>query len=217
MVLKFYMLFVLYIFFIGKFAQKANMTKVKLVSEPKEYFNMLTSDKVKVTDASFVNDDVVEIHYENKDDFVEPNARTNVVVAAFTTAHACLKLYSVLEQLKERVIYYDTDSVIYTYKPGEENPKTGVYLGELTDELDGNYITTFVSGSPKNYAYKLSNGKTCCKIRGITLNYQTLETVNFDVMRDMMLCAINKVTTKITAKTIQNVFDFVLLIFDFIK
>ena len=126
------------------------MTKVKLVYEPKEYFDMLTSDKVEVTDASFVNDDVVEIHYENKDDFVEPNARTNVVIAAFRTAHTRLKLYSVLQQLKERVIYYDTDPVIYTSTPGEENPKTGVYLGELTDELDGDYITTFVSGGPKN-------------------------------------------------------------------
>ena len=57
----------------------------------------------------------------------------------------------------------------------------------LSPALDGNYITTFVSGGPKNYAYKLNNGKTCCKIRGITLNFQTLETVNFDVMRDMVV------------------------------
>ena len=128
------------------------MSKVKLVSEPQEYFDMLTADETEVIDASFVSDDVLELRYENKENFVEPNARTNVVITAFTTAHARLKLYSVLEQLKERVLYYDTDSVIYTSKPGEEDPKTGVYLGELIDELDGDYITTFVSGGPKNYA-----------------------------------------------------------------
>ena len=71
-------------------------------------------------------------------------------------------------------------------KLGEPEPETGVYLGELTDELDGDYITTFVSGGPKNYAYELSSGKTCCKIRGITLNYQTLEKVNFNVMCDLV-------------------------------
>ena len=82
------MWFVLFIYlFIGTFAQKPNMTKVK-VSEHKEYFDMLTADEVEVTDASFVSDDVPEIRYENKDDFVEMNARTNVVIAAFTTAHA---------------------------------------------------------------------------------------------------------------------------------
>ena len=94
------------------------MSKVKLISEPKEYFDMLTSDQIYVTDVSFVSDDVIQIRYENNDDFVEPNTRTNVVIAAFTTAHARLKLYSVLEQLKERVVYYHTDSVIYTSKPG---------------------------------------------------------------------------------------------------
>ena len=172
--------------FAGKFAQKPNMTKVKLVSEPEEYFDMLTSDEIEVTDASFVSDDVIELRYENKENFVEPNARTNVVIAAFTTAHARLKLYSVLEQLGERVLYYDTDSVIYVSKLGEPEPETGVYLGELTDELDGDYITTFVSGGPKNYGYELSSGKTCCKIRGITLNYETLEKVNFNVMCDMV-------------------------------
>ena len=163
------------------------MTKVKLVSEPEEYFDMLTSDEIEVTDASFVSDDVIELRYENKENFIEPNGKTNVVIAAFTTAHARLKLYSVLEQLGERVLYYDTDSVIYASKPGELEPETGVYLGELTDELDGDYITTFVSGGPKNYAYELSNGKTCCKVRGITLNYQTLQTVNFNVMKDMVI------------------------------
>ena len=33
------------------------------------------------------------------------NGKTNVVIAAFTTAHARLKLYSVLEQLDRRVLY----------------------------------------------------------------------------------------------------------------
>ena len=115
------------------------------------------------TDASFVSDNVMELQYENKENFIEPNAKTNVVIAAFTTAHARLKLYSILEQLGERVLYYDTDSMIYVSKPGQIEPETGVYLGALTDEFDGNYITTFVSGGPKNYAYKLNNVKHVVK------------------------------------------------------
>ena len=111
------------------------MTKVKLITN---YFDMLPADEIVVTDASFVSDDVMELRYENKENFIEPNAKTNVVIAAFTTAHARLKLYSNLEQLGERVLYYDTDSVIYVSKPGEMEAETGVYLGELTDELDGN-------------------------------------------------------------------------------
>ena len=85
------------------------MTKVKIISDPAEYFDLLSSDQIKVTDANFINDELTEVHFENVDEF----GKTNVVIAAFTTAHARLKLYSVLEQLDRRVLYFDTDSVIY--------------------------------------------------------------------------------------------------------
>ncbi|CAB4015355.1 DNA polymerase [Paramuricea clavata] len=95
--------------FWGKFAQRANMAKVELIS-----------------------------------DVQTPNSKTNVVIAAFTTAYARLKLYEVLDQLNERVLYYDTDSVIFVSKPGESEPPLGPYLGQLTDELKEGHITTFI-------------------------------------------------------------------------
>ncbi|CAB4006372.1 DNA polymerase [Paramuricea clavata] len=146
--------------FWGKFAQRPNMTKVKIISDPAEYFDLLSSDQINVTDANFINDELIEVHFENVDEFVEADGKTNVVIAAFTTAHARLKLYGVLEQLNRRVLYFDTDSVIYVSKEDEWEPPTGSYLGQLTDELDGGYITTFVSGGPKNYAYETSTDKT---------------------------------------------------------
>ena len=156
-------------FLVGTFAQQPNMTKVKIVSDPAEYFDLLSSDQINVTDANFINDELIEVHFENVDEFVEADGKTNVVIAAFTTAHGRLKPYGVLEQLNRRVLYFDTDSVIYVAKEGEWEPPTGSYLGELTDELDGGHITTFVSGGPKNYVYETNNDKTVCKVRGITL------------------------------------------------
>ena len=112
-----------------------------------------------------------------------PSDKTNVVIAAFTTAQARLKLYSVLERIQQRVLYFDTDSIIFTSKPGEWVPPLGDYLGELTNELDDDdYITTFVSGGPKNYAYQTKNGKTICKVRGFTLNYRGSQKLNFSTM-----------------------------------
>ena len=71
----------------------------------------------------------------------------------------------------------------------------GDTLGSMTNELQpGEYIDEFVSGGPKNYAYRVVNrtdstktSKTVCKVRGITLNYSTSQLVNFDVIRDMIL------------------------------
>ena len=56
-------------------------------------------------------------------------------IAAFTTAHARLLLYNVLDKLQKLVLYYDTDSVIYSHCPGQCDQPLGEGLGEFTDEL----------------------------------------------------------------------------------
>ena len=168
------------------------MTQTKRVTEPKELFNYLDSDQYVVSEALMVNDETVQIQYTNKDEFVEENDKVNIVIAAFTTAYARLKLYDLLDLLQERVLYYDTDSVIYVHEPGKPDPPLGDYLGDLTDELDvGDYITTFISGGPKNYAYLTNNGKTETKIRGITLNYDATKKINMDVMRHLVDSRVN--------------------------
>ena len=95
------------------------MTKTKRVTEPKELFEYLDSDQYEVSEARMVNDETVEIQYKNKDEFVEEKDKVNIVIAAFTTAYARLKLYDLLDLLQERVLYYDTDSVIYVHEPGK--------------------------------------------------------------------------------------------------
>ena len=167
----------------GKLGQRPNFPKTKVVSDPKEYFELLSSGGVEVTNANLINDHVVEMTYVMKEPFVEASDRTNVVLAAFTTAQARIKFYKVLDALDRRVCYYDTDSIIYTVNEGEWEPPLGDHLGELTNELeDDDWIVTFVSAGPKNYAYKTHQGKTCCKVRGITLNFRASEKVNFETM-----------------------------------
>ena len=51
-----------------------------------------------------MSEDILEIRYEYGENFVEVNPNTNVIVAAFTTAHARLQLYDELDMLKERVL-----------------------------------------------------------------------------------------------------------------
>jgi hypothetical protein len=107
------------------------------------------------------------------------------------TTGARLKLYTYLDALKERAIYCDTDSVIYIQKCGQPPTVTcGDKLGDITNELRSDeHIEEFVYGGPKNYAYKTSQNKTVCKVRGITLNYATARLINFDSIRDMILDA----------------------------
>jgi hypothetical protein len=86
----------------------------------------------------------------------------SIILASFVTAHAKLKLFELLEQLGRRVLYFDTDSVIYTCGPCERPLRFESNLGDLADEIVGNYgpgvrINEFASLGPKTYC--LSIGK----------------------------------------------------------
>ena len=79
---------------------------------------------------------------------IVPPGRSNIFIAAFTTAYAHLKLYGYLEKLQHRVLYIDTDSLIYVVRDGESPLELGNYLGDLTDELGGDTIQEFLSAGP---------------------------------------------------------------------
>ena len=71
--------------------------------------------------------------------------------------------------------------------------KTGDSLGAMTSELKPAFhIEEFVSGRPKNCAYRVVDTmtgmrETVCKVRGITLNYSASQAVNFDVIKVVLL------------------------------
>ena len=44
------------------------------------------------------------------------------------------------------VLYHDTDNIIYA-SDGVNDPPLGNFLGDFTDELDGDVITIFVLGN----------------------------------------------------------------------
>ena len=198
-----------FISFLGKFAQRSNLTKTEEVTEPKDLYAYLDSDQYEVKDAQMINDETVEIQYVAKEGFVEENDKVNIVIAAFTTAYARLKLYDLLDLLQERVLYYDTDSVVYVHEPGKPDPPLGDYLGDLTDELKGGYITTFISGGPKNYGYVTNTGEAILKIRGITLTYDATKSINVNTMRDFVEQFVhyhiqNKITINIPYKITRD-------------
>ena len=166
------------------------MPRTSYITDPCEYFDMLTSDHQSVKDVSYVSDEMVRMQWVNDDDFIETSGRTNVIIAAYTTAQARLELYSYLEPLDSRTIYADTDSVVFTVKPGEWEPPLDAFLGGMTDVCPGQSIVSFVTGGPKNYGYvtKDEKGKqaTHCKVKGITLNYKNALDINYEVIKAMV-------------------------------
>ena len=173
--------------FWGKFGQASGQTKTEYVCTPEHLFKLLTDEKVNVQDFHILNDLLIQVDWTEDEDFAAPSSFQNIFIACFTTVHARIKLYSLLDELKGRALYCDTDSVVYTVEPGKTKLPLGDYLGELTNELqDGDHITEFVSTGPKAYAYKTLFGHTSTKLKGFTLNYTNSQQVNFASMKRLV-------------------------------
>ncbi len=191
--------------FWGRFGMREDLPKTEYVTEYDRFIELLTSNEFIVTDANIVNDEMLLVNYRHNKEFVPGSAYTNVVLAAFTTTLARLKLYELLKILGKKVLYMDTDSVIFI-SPQDVDPLheyLGENLGKMTDEItaehgQGSHIVEFVSGGPKNYGYKVSNGVTTFKVKGISQNFQNSDKVNFQVMLDLIKGFVgNGDTTKI--------------------
>ena len=185
--------------FYGKFGQRTNMKKTLFVKDIKQLMQVLTDPGKLLMDFHIMNDDVIQVEYKNTEDFECQSFNTNVTIAAFCTSRARLKLWSVMQKLGKRVLYHDTDSIIFSVKDGEYVPPLGTYLGQLTDELtckemgcrkqgcSGHWIEEFVSCGPKNYSFRVNTGEIVCKVRGFSLNYKSSLILNFESMKEALV------------------------------
>ena len=191
----------------GRLGMNTDRTSFKLITSAAEWFKMITDKQFKINAVEFSDQDAVQVYYSNF--FNEGSSETSVTHAAFVTAHARLKLYSELEKIGDRVLYFDTDSIIYISRPNSYTPVLGNYLGDLTNELEkGDYIEEFVSAGPKNYGYKTIMGKSSCTVKGFTLNSSTKKLINFNSIKNIV---INDREEKIEAeqlKFIRNKHDW---------
>ena len=223
--------------FWGKMGQNAEkMLKTEYIKSPEYFFKLLSDDTINVHDAYLVSDEVIHVKYNKKTPFSQQSNSSNVIIAAYVTAQARLHLYETLKILQKRCLYFDTDSVIFTAKNNEYIPETGIFLGELTNEISTNeepnsYITKFISCGPKNYGIEIYRPNTnkydyLIKVKGLSLNFETDSLINFNSMRDLINKSIiddpvllnipqtifrtsnfNEIQTKNTYKIYQLVYD----------
>ena len=208
--------------FWGKFGQRPNQTQVTTCANPSQFFQIIMDDRQIVHRIEIVNEHMIEVYHSFDQPCIPVQTNVNIFIACFTTSYAWLKLYDALDTLQERVLYFDTDSVIYTQKPCESPIPTVNYLGEYTNELnEGDHIVEFVAAGPKNYALNTKQGKQTCKVRGFTLNVWGQNILHFASMKDLVLneilepdneeeCILTldnpyKITRCTTSKTIKTI------------
>ena len=71
-----------------------------------------------MTDATLIGDDLMLLQYQLIDDASDSSRKTNVILAAFTTAHAGGGiLYENMQCVRnpKNILYCDTDSLMYVH------------------------------------------------------------------------------------------------------
>lgn len=129
-------------------------------------------------------------------------SHTNIAVAAMITSHARIRLWRELNKLGDRVLYHDTDSIIYEHNPALYNIPEGRYLGEWENEFPPHIkVTKFASTGPKCYTLVTQDSNTgqlaeCVKVKGITLNCTNADLINFQTMKELVTGELDKVLAK---------------------
>ena len=127
--------------------------------------------------------------WKYKDTFQKESATTNVFIGCTTTTYGRIALYNGMQAAGlENVFYTDTDSMVVLCDREQYPVPVSPYLGQYKDELDDgsgekDFIKTFVSAGPKNYAYLTNKGHSEVKIKGFTLNSKTSKVLNYSSMK----------------------------------
>ena len=160
------------------------------------HHQFVTDNKIKERVFRILDINTILCWGQLEERFIYPDNKGNIVHTAFVTCWARLHLYNkLLQPLRSRVLYLDTDSCLFICLPGEWKPSLGNCLGELTDVLedDSLVIANFCSGGPKNYGYivvKKAMGefvKCELKVRCISINKAIQDDVNFQTLQTMIL------------------------------
>lgn len=173
----------------GKLGQRPNLVRSTLVRTARDFFKIFMDQSVHIVDWHLLTEDVAKVDYQMKHEFQKDNPQANVFLAALTASYGRLRLYTELEKLGDRVVYNDTDSVVYISRPGQYDIPLGEYLGEFTCELgpsqsgDPRWVEIFVTAGLKNYSTQNSDKTHMCKVKGFSLTHENAQRINFQSMK----------------------------------
>jgi hypothetical protein len=173
----------------GKFVQRQELPTSKFVKTKLELARIQNDRTKDILDVHLINSDIIALDLVTKTSYLERPKFQSDIIGVFVCAYGRCLLYKTMEKLgPQRLLYCDTDSVLYIERPGDRRVKTGQFLGHLTDEVPpGLSIRRFCASAPKTYALSFSDGSQQVKMKGLSLHYLNKEKFTFDVIRKTVL------------------------------
>lgn len=186
----------------GKLCQRPDMPRSQICKTAQEYYALYDDPSKRITADVDLDSSTVLVGYTqlyDEDGGETPSSgNTSPAIGAFVTAYARVHLYRVIREIEcvrqGRVMYCDTDSIVYHSRPGEPLVKTGSNLGDMTDEVlafgTDAKMTTFVCCGPKNYSYQIEcpdkPPEIVMKAKGMRVGAATADKLDLRTMVEMV-------------------------------
>jgi len=193
----------------GKFGQNSKITRREYIDNISKFYEIVLNKNIENLSVAFIEgqNELIYVTYQEKDECIKASYNTNIYVACFTTSHARLRLYDMMDKLNQNVCYCDTDSIVYIENENTKQivaPYLGDSLGQWTDELNGGHITYWNCAQPKDYGYILNNGDVKGKCKGFRVNAETEEKMTFEERTRLINGEVNSVNINYNQFVIKN-------------
>lgn len=179
----------------GKWAQKDSDTMMCTIYGAKQFYEFWDHPMVDKTGCAFreicPGSAVYKAQLGIKDEFQKNAGRTNFFIGGAVTAHARIVLHTRMIKIgPERMIYCDTDSVIYKWH--KDLPVlTSQGLGQWEKEK-GKPIKRVLAIAPKFYIleYEDENEALAIKSKGVIMTMQNKQTLNKERLLEMIFATL---------------------------
>ena len=173
----------------GRMGMNENRLNTSIVHDLDILNRIVRDPLLDLSSVRRINDNCVSVvHRIASMDCVDYTNNTNIYVAIFTTAHARIRLFNLIDKVGSRFVYCDTDSIIYKRSLIEsENLPVSPFLGDLSSELaPGDFIVKLVCAGPKVYGFKTLLGKVVVRIKGFKADARTAAVISEETLTRMV-------------------------------
>lgn len=190
----------------GALGKNPDNISTTFFGEVDQFYDFIDSSSVLVKDVYSIGNHL-RVDYRTMSEMIVTPKRTSLITAIFVTSQARITLYKYLRLIgARRVLYCDTDSVIWVRSRGEEIPyELSSNCGDMSDEIGKEcptgYIHKFVSLGPKSYCYEIRDRvskkllKTSMRMKGISFNGLNKGTsLTFDEMYQLLQGEMSNIT-----------------------
>lgn len=158
----------------GKFVQRKQPEYTLNINGYYQYLALVNNPEIDRGSMVFrhIQNDFFKVTVNKLQGHESVNKKYQIFIGASVTAHArCILHRQMLIISPERVLYCDTDSIIFKRIRAAE-PLTGKGLGKWVDEYPNKEIVCFYALAPKCYNLVFDDGHNSLKTKGVTLTME---------------------------------------------